>query len=76
VTVAILAKEVKGASSHLMTHEIAPGQFFKWQGAYGAFTLRKTDVPAVQAYIEKQKIHHAGQNLWEEWEQTMIPDDS
>ena len=76
VTVATLAKEVKGASSHLMTHEIAPGQFFKWQGAYGAFTLRKTDVPAVQVYIEKQKTHHAGQNLWEEWEQTMIPDDS
>ena len=59
-----------------MTHEIVPRQFFKWQGAYGAFTLRKMAVPAVQAYIEKQKTHHAGQNLWEEWEQTMIPDDS
>lgn len=74
VAVATLAKEVKGSSSHLVTHEITPGAFFKWQGAYGAFTLRKEDVPTVQAYIESQKEHHAAGELWEEWEQIMIPD--
>ena len=35
VSVARLVKEVKGASSHLVTHEIKPNEFFKWQGAYG-----------------------------------------
>jgi len=75
VAVSTLAKEVKGSSSHLVTHEITPGEFFKWQGAYGAFTLRKEDVPGVQSYIERQKKHHAAEDLWEEWEQTMIPDD-
>jgi len=75
VAVSTLAKEVKSSSSHLVTHEITPGEFFKWQGAYGAFTLRKEDVPGVQSYIERQKEHHAAEDLWEEWEQTMIPDD-
>ncbi|PKO20263.1 MAG: transposase [Chloroflexi bacterium HGW-Chloroflexi-1] len=75
VAVATLAKEVKGSTSHLVTHEIAPGQFFKWQGAYGAFTLRKSEVPVVQGYIERQKEHHAEDDLWEDWEQTWIPDE-
>jgi REP element-mobilizing transposase RayT len=70
VAVATLAKEVKGSSSHLITHEITPDQFFKWQGAYGAFTLRKDDVPTVKAYIERQKDHHAAGDLLENWEQT------
>ena len=75
VAVATLVKEVKGASSHLVTHEIARGRFFKWQGAYGAFTLRKTDVPTVKAYIEKQEEHHAMPNrLREEWEQMALED--
>ena len=72
VTVADLLKETKGASSHLVTHVIRPGEFFKWQGAYGAFTLRKEDVPVVKSYIERQKEHHAQNDLRPEWEQTMI----
>jgi putative transposase len=72
VSIATLAKEVKGASSHLATHVVLPGEFFKWQGAYGAFTLRPEDVPAVQAYIRGQKTHHAVGNLRDEWEQTVI----
>ncbi len=72
VAVADLLKEVKGASSHLVTHVITPGEFFKWQGAYGAFTLRKEDAPVVKGYIERQKEHHARNELQQEWEQTMI----
>jgi len=68
--VATLAKEVKGASSHLVTHEIAPQAFFKWQGAYGAFTLRKAEAQRIQAYIERQAEHHCSGDLWVEWEQT------
>ncbi len=71
VAVADLLKEIKGASSHLATHVITPGEFFKWQGAYGAFTLRKEDAPDVKRYIEQQKEHHAQNDLWPEWEHTM-----
>lgn len=75
VAVAELVKEIKGASSHLVTHQILPGEFFKWQGAYGAFTLRKEDVPQVKAYIENQKQHHAEQRLQEDWEQMQISEE-
>ena len=75
VAVATLVKEVKGSSSHLVTHEITPGEFFKWQGAYGAFTLRKEDMPGVRTYVENQRKHHAVHTIWEEWEQTTIPDE-
>ena len=47
VPVARLLKEVKGSSSHLVTHAVAPGDFFKWQGSYGAFTFAKADLAGV-----------------------------
>jgi REP-associated tyrosine transposase len=72
VSVADVVKGVKGSSSHLATHMIEPAEFFKWQGGYGAFTLARADVPAVVAYIERQKEHHAVGNLQEEWEQTQL----
>ena len=68
VPVAKIVQEVKGASSHLVTHEIKPGEFFKWQGGYSAFTIRKSDVAVVQAYIENQKQHHAERTLQTTWE--------
>jgi len=69
VAVATLAKEVKGSTSHLVTHVITPNEFFKWQGAYGAFTVWKADVPTVKAYIERQREHHATGDVKEDWEQ-------
>jgi len=74
VSVATLVKEVKGSSSHLVTHEIKPGEFFKWQGAYSAFTIAKSDVDRVKTYVERQKAHHAEGRLRGEWEQCHEPD--
>lgn len=73
IAVATLAKEVKGSTSHLITHEIKPYDFFKWQGAYGAFTIRKDDVPHVQAYIHNQKQHHDDSDLDDELERIFVP---
>lgn len=58
VTIAQLVGELKGASSHLVTHMVQPGAFFKWQRGCGAFTLSKRSVPQVQAYVRNQKQHH------------------
>ncbi len=69
LTVADLMKEVKGASSHLVTHQIAPGGFFKWQGAYGAFSVSKRLVPEIKTYVERQKEHHSTNSLELELEQ-------
>ncbi len=53
-----------------VTHEVAPGEFFKWQGSYGAFTVSKEAVPSVKAYIERQKEHHGSGDVVTEWERT------
>jgi hypothetical protein len=59
-----------------MTHEITPGEFFKWQGAYGAFTLRHEEVPVVKQYIINQKTHHSASTFQSEWEKSEINDDA
>ena len=69
LAVADLVKEVKGATSHLVTHETS-GEPFKWQGSYGAFTVSKESAPKVRAYIEGQKQHHRSGGIVEEWERT------
>ncbi len=68
VAIATLIKEVKGTSSHLVTHELTPDEFFKWQGGYGAFTIRKEDVLRLKTYIENQEFHHAEGSLQVHWE--------
>lgn len=74
LAVATLLKEVKGSSSHLITHEVTPTEFFKWQGAYGAFTVSKDAVKGVATYIDNQKMHHAAKSLIGEWERCEIED--
>jgi REP element-mobilizing transposase RayT len=68
VAPAAIVKEVKGVSSHLMTHRLRPDTFFRWQGAYGAFTVNKDGLPAVATYIANQKKHHLQNTLIAEWE--------
>lgn len=58
LAVATLVKRLIGASSHLVTHQLAPTQFFKWQGGYGAFSVSAKDLPVLCAYVRNQKSHH------------------
>ena len=74
LAVATLVKEVKGASSHLTTHKITPDDFFKWQGAYGAFTVSKSIANQVCAYILNQKNHHSENTLFADWEKCETED--
>ena len=71
VSVAWLAKEMKGASSHLVTHEVPGGESFKWQGTYGAFSVSPHEVETLRAYIRRQKDHHARGETRAEWERCM-----
>lgn len=68
------AKRVKGASSHLATHEVAPDRFFKWQGAYAAFSVGQGQLATLREYIAHQKEHHRSGSLIPEWEEE--PDDA
>ena len=68
LAVADLMKHVKGTSSHLVTHEVAPGRFFKWQGAYGACTVCPRHLTGVSKYIARQKERHAAGALLDQLE--------
>ena len=68
LSVADLVKHTKGASAHLVTHQLVPHQFFKWQGADGAFSVSPHDLAPVSDYIARQREHHASGSLVMEWE--------
>ena len=74
LSVADLMKHVKGTSSHLVTHEAAPGQFFKWQSAYGACTISPRHLTGVSNYIARQQEHHAAGSLLEPLEPATAPE--
>lgn len=71
IAVATLVKQVKGASSHFVNAQIRPGVPFRWQGYYAAFSVSRWDLERITRYIERQKQHHAGAHVVEEWERAM-----
>ena len=58
ISVSGLVQQVKGATSHLVTHVVRPDTPFQWQGGYGAFTVSKRGVPTVRDYVLNQERHH------------------
>ncbi len=68
VTVSGLVKEMKGSSSHLVTHVLDPMLGFRWQGSYGAFTVDASSLDRVVRYIQRQKQHHAAGDVLRDWE--------
>ena len=40
---------------------------FAWQTGYGAFSVSRSNVPAVEAYIAKQEEHHRTMTFQEEF---------
>ncbi len=70
ITIANLAKQVKGVSSHFINDELRPAREFKWQGSYGAFSVSRWDVDRIVNYIKRQKEHHLTGELLPEFEET------
>lgn len=66
-TIAQVIGDIKGSTSHLLTHEMQRPDF-RWQGAYHARSVSPNGVPAVTDYIANQKIHHAQRTLHPAWE--------
>ncbi len=67
LSLAQVAKDIKGASSHFATYTLSWSDF-RWQGAYSAFGVGKDSLEIVCRYIENQKQHHAQQTTSSEWE--------
>ena len=73
VTIADLAQRIKGKSSHLVSHLLAPGVQLRWQGGYGAFTLDRGSYARCRSYVENQASHHSTATTSSEWETTYRP---
>ena len=73
LSVAALVKRLKGASAHLMTHQLAPEAFFKWQPGYGAVTVSPRHLAQIATYIARQRDHHASNTLIPTLEATTPP---
>lgn len=60
--------QLKGSSSRFISQEFRIP--FYWQEGYGVFSLSDSLVDTVKAYVLRQKIHHANQQLIPAWEET------
>jgi REP element-mobilizing transposase RayT len=68
VTIATVARQLKGVSSALANSLRGERGCFRWQTGYGAFTIGRTQVPATVAYVRGQCQHHAVSSLHADWE--------
>jgi REP element-mobilizing transposase RayT len=56
VSVARLAGDLKGFSSHFVTRNLRT--HLEWQSGYAAYSISAEDVEAVARYVTDQKRHH------------------
>ena len=62
-----IAQLVKGASSGWVHDTFPEMRGFGWQDGYGAFTVSKSNIPTVKAYILGQREHHREQTFQQEY---------
>ena len=58
VSISDLMKQVKGASSRLISRLKITSSDFNWQIGYGAYSVSEKNLKGVIIYIRNQKIHH------------------
>jgi REP element-mobilizing transposase RayT len=62
-----LLRELKKTSSSWIKSKDKQFKTFKWQAGYGAFSIGKSQVEDVKAYIAKQKEHHKNEKFEDEY---------
>ena len=63
LSLSTLMQQLKGTSAHLVTHQLTPHEFFKWQGGYAAFSVSPRHIQQVADYIVNQRHHHLTNTL-------------
>jgi len=64
IAIAEAIGKIKANSSGWMSDEIGK---FAWQEGYGAFSVSKSNMPAVMRYIQNQERHHRKMTFEEEF---------
>ena len=62
-----MLQQIKGRSSKWIHETFPQHSQFAWQEGYGGFTVSKSVVPEVEAYIARQKEHHKRQDFKSEF---------
>ena len=70
ISVARLLQRLKGETSNLVRNLFEMDELFQWQEGYAAFSVSRSHLARVIAYVENQKRHHANGTTWPEWEET------
>lgn len=58
-----MLQQIKARSSAWIHEKIPGNRDFAWQEGYGGFTVSRSMVPEVEAYIARQKEHHRRQGF-------------
>ena len=67
----VLLQQIKGRSSKWLNETFPQLGLFSWQEGYGGFTVSKSVVPEVAAYIARQKEHHERQDFKSEFRELL-----
>ena len=62
---------IKGGSSAWIQETFPALKGFGWQDGYSAFTVSRSDVPAVSEYIRGQREHHRVKTYQEEYRELL-----
>ena len=66
-----LVRELKARSSKWL-HTLEGRGDFAWQEGYGGFTVSRSQVERVKAYIDQQEAHHAARSFQEELDELLV----
>ncbi len=66
VSLSSLMKDVKKDSSSWIKTKGRQFRNFHWQDGYGAFSIGRSEIPALKKYISGQKEHHRKRTFQEE----------
>ena len=67
ISVAEVAKYIKGFSSRFINDNNLTAEHFQWQPGYGAFSYSKAHIEKVYNYIKNQPVHHRNNTFKEEY---------
>lgn len=67
IAVADFVRQLKSNTSKHINEEKKPALKFHWQDGYGAFTVSRSKVDAVVAYIDGQLEHHRNRTFQGEY---------
>ena len=66
-TVAWVAQQLKGISSHWCNEAGHIPGGLDWQDGYGGYSVSRWDLPRIEAYIQRQPEHHQEMTFEAEW---------